>query len=366
MPEAKSDNALQAFRYSSDPAAADPVLIIGNFLSDTTGAHSASEDLALALSDAGRKVLTTSRQKRRTLRLLDMLTAVIRHRRQYEVAVVNVFSGPAFFWAEATSKLLRMCGKKIVLALHGGSLPQFAERYPDRVRRLFSLAAVVIAPSEYLASGMRNYRPDIQVIPNGIFIERYPVAGDKRKPPTRLLWLRAFHQIYNPSMAVEVLALVRCEFPEVTLEMVGPDKGDGSLEKCRSRAADLGVLDAVRFPGAVTKDEVPEVLNRGDMFLNTSSIDNTPVSVIEAMASGLCVVSTAVGGIPYLLKSEYDALLVPRGDAAAMAAAILRLLRNPEDGRALAANARARVEGFDFHSVTRQWSSVLEAARTCP
>src|SRR5580704_17939215 len=130
-----SGNAVKA-RSDSARDNRDAVLIIGNFLSDTTGAHSAAEDLALALSNSCRQVLTTSRQRLRVLRLINMLAAVIRHRRRYEVAVVNVFSGPAFFWAEATSRLLRILGKHVVLALHGGNLPQFADRHPERVRRL--------------------------------------------------------------------------------------------------------------------------------------------------------------------------------------------------------------------------------------
>ncbi|MEO8097268.1 MAG: glycosyltransferase family 4 protein [Acidobacteriota bacterium] len=337
------------------------VLIIGNFLSEITGAHSASEDLAVALKPYFREILTTSSQRYRPLRLFSMVAAVARHRRRYQVAVVNVFSGRAFMWAEITSKILSAMGKKVILALHGGALPQFAMKHPQKVTRLLAGAASVIAPSEYLATAMRPYRPDIQVIPNGIFLDRYSV----RTQPSlkRLLWLRAFHEIYNPSMAIDALSRVLEKYADVTLEMVGPDKGDGSLERCRERAREKGVLDKVVFRNAIRKEEVPQALQRGDIFLNTASVDNTPVSVIEAMAAELCVVSTDVGGIPYLLKQGHDALLVRAGDSDQMAAAIETLICAPEEAIAMARRARHTVEGFDFPCVVRKWCSVLESAR---
>jgi glycosyltransferase involved in cell wall biosynthesis len=102
--------------------------------------------------------------------------------------------------------------------------------------------------------------------------------------------------------------------------MIGPDKGDGSFEETRQIAAELGVMSRISFPGPVLKTETPAWLDQGDIFLNTPEVDNTPVSVLEAMACGLCVVSTNVGGLPYLLENEADALLVPPNSVEGMAA----------------------------------------------
>src|SRR6185436_16069131 len=101
------------------------------------------------------------------------------------------------------------------------------------------------------------------------------------------------------------------------LTMIGPDKGDGSLQQTQRVAGERGVVNHISFVGGVPKREVPERLSHADIFLNTTNVDNTPVSVLEAMACGLCVVNTNVGGLPYLLEHEEDALLVPPADVAA-------------------------------------------------
>ena len=119
------------------------------------------------------------------------------------------------------------------------------------------------------------------------------------------------------------------------------------------------VLDRITFPGPVPKDTIPQWLNRGDIFLNTTHVDNMPVSVLEAMACGLCVVSTNVGGIPYLLEGGRDALLVPADDEAAMATAVRRLVT--EDGLAeqLSENARKKVEPFDWSNILPKWEKIF-------
>jgi Glycosyltransferase len=93
--------------------------------------------------------------------------------------------------------------------------------------------------------------------------------------------------------------------------------------------------------------------------LNTSRVDNTPVSVLEAMACGLCVVSTNVGGISYLLEDGHDALLVPSNDPSAMAAAVHRILVEPSLAKHLSYNARKKSEQFDWSNILPQWEALL-------
>jgi glycosyltransferase involved in cell wall biosynthesis len=103
-------------------------------------------------------------------------------------------------------------------------------------------------------------------------------------------------------------------------------------------------------------------MNRGDIFLNTTNVDNTPISVIEAMACGLCVVSTNVGGLPYLLENEEDALLVAPGDPEAMATAVRRLLTDAELAERLSRNARRKAEQFDWSVILPRWQALLRLA----
>ncbi|MGA7731702.1 MAG: glycosyltransferase family 4 protein [Chloroflexia bacterium] len=349
-----------------DPLKADAALsgmrpgltMVGNFLSSSTGVRGVCEELAGRLSAAGWQVLTTSDRQGRIARLLDMLASVWRHRHRYAVAQVDVYSGPAFLWARAVCRLLRQLGKPYVLTLHGGNLPAFSRRHPRAVRRLLTSAAVVTAPSRYLYDQMRPYRDSLHLLPNPIDLCAYPFVHRQRPTPS-LVWLRTFHAIYAPEIAVRVVAALVPEFPNVHLTMLGPDGGDGSLLATRRLASDLGVGDHVSIAGRVPKSEVPAGLGVGDVFLNTSTIDNAPVSVLEAMACGLCVVSTDVGGIPYLLRHEHDALLVPPGDPQAMSAAVRRLLLEPQLAGRLSHNAREEAHKFDWSIVLPQWETLL-------
>lgn len=345
---------------ASAPAAAPArgVLLVGNFLSASIGVRFVCEDLAERLSGAGWSVRTTSDRRPKLARLADMLGTAWSRRGEYAAAQVDVYSGQAFLWAEAACWTLRRARKPYVLTLHGGSLPMFAKRWPGRVRRLLQSAAVVTTPSRYLLEKMRPYRDDLCVLPNPLDLAAYTYRS-RAKPAPRLVWLRAFHQVYNPALAVRVVAQLASEFPEIQLTMVGPDKGDGSLEAVRQAAAELGVAERVAIPGRVPKTEVPAWLDRADIFLNTTNVDNTPISVLEALGCGLCVVSTNVGGLPYLLEDGRNALLVPPDDPDALASAVRRVLNEPGLAERLSQAARATAEAHDWSVVLPRWEALL-------
>lgn len=328
-----------------------------NFLSSGSN-PTPSEELAVHLSDAGWQVITASRARSRFLKLLDMVLTAFQKRDEYSIAHISVFSGLAFIWAETVAWVLKRLKKPYVLTLRGGALPEFSARWPARVTRLLRSAAIVTAPSDYLVEQMRKNKPDIRLLPNPIELSRYSFRL-RFIPKPRLVWLRAFHKVYQPELAPQVIALLTEEFPNVQLTMIGPDK-DGSLTKTKEMAAVQRVNERVRFVGGISKKEVPVYLEQADIFLNTTSIDNTPVSVLEAMACGLCVVSTNVGGIPYLLEHEKDALLVPAGDAQTMADAVRKILKEPGLAEKLSSGARQKAEQFDWTKVLPQWEKLFE------
>lgn len=337
------------------------VMLVGNFLSATGLYENVNAGLARRLTQDGWSVRTTSKQRVKPLRLIDMVNSIWRNRRNYTVAQVDVFSGQAFLWSEAACWALRRAMKPYVLCLRGGNLPRFAQKRSSRVRRMLGNAAAVTTPSRYLQEEMRPYRDDIQVVPNPLDTTCYPFQL-REDPAPRLVWLRAFDDIYNPTLAVRVVERLASDYPETSLIMVGPDKGDGSFQRTQKLAAELGVSDRIELPGIVPKTEVPNWLNRGDIFLNTTDIDNTPVSVLEAMACGLCVVSTDVGGIPYLLKDRHDSLLVPPDDVDAMTSAVQQLVSEPKLGSRISAAGREKVEPFDWSVVLPQWEELLQTA----
>lgn len=342
-----------------------PVLLVGNFLSAHARNRAVCEDLAARLAASGWPILTTSAEPDRLPRLLDMVTTVCRRRNEYVVAHVDVFSGPAFVWAEIACGLLSYLGKPHVLTLHGGNLPVFARRWPSRVRRVLRAAACVTTPSGYLLEEMRPYRPDVELQPNPLDLTAYTFRLRERPRP-RLVWVRAFHRIYNPSLAPAVVARLAHEFPDVRLTMIGPDLGDGSLRETQRIAEALSVADRITYPGLVPKADVGRWLDDADIFISTTNIDNTPISVLEAMAAGLPVVCSRAGGLPYLVEHEWDGLLVPCGAPGAMAAAVRRVLTDPEPASRLSVNARRKAERCDWNVVLPQWQQRLDAVARAP
>lgn len=334
------------------------IFIAANFLSSAGGSRSVVEDLAERLQARGYELVTASHYRGGWLRGAHMIATALAPRARYDVAVVDLYSGRAFLIGEALSFVLKMLGRPFVLVLRGGALPEFSARRERRVRACLARAAAVAAPSRYLLEEMRPFHDALQLLPNPVNLAAYEARVRQTVEP-RLMWLRSFHEIYNPTLAPQVVALLAKDFPDVQLTMVGRDKGDGSFQRTREVASSLGVADRITFPGGVLKRDVPAWLNRGDIFLNTTNVDNTPVSVLEALASGLCVVSTNVGGVPHLLEDGRDALLVPPADAEAMASAVRRLLEDSTLAARLSREGRTKAEQFDWSLVMPQWESLF-------
>jgi glycosyltransferase involved in cell wall biosynthesis len=334
------------------------LLLVGNFLSATRGTRFYCEDLAEKLSSRGHHVLTTSSYDGRAARLIDMLTTLVRRRGQYDLAVIDCYSGSSFRWAEWTTRLAVKLGKHCILMMHGGRLPDFRKTNEERFQMLLLTPDIVATPSGYLRQSFSDLRKDIVHIPNALDLEHYTWQERKVVRP-RLMWLRAFHGNYQPHLAIEVLAKITDKYPDARLTMVGPDKGDGSLSACRSLAKHLGLETKIDFPGAVPKKDVPRWLQTGDIFLNTTKYESFGVAVLEAAACGLPVVSTSVGELPYMWTDNEDILLVPSGNADAMADATLRLLMEQQLVNRISLNARNKAEQFDWKAVVPQWEKLF-------
>lgn len=342
-----------------DCASRNSIMHVGNFLSSKGYNRSFIEELADRLERAGWNILRTSTCESRPIRLTDMATSIWLRRRNFLVGHIAVFSGLGFAWAELASWMMRLARRPYVLSLHGGNLPVFARRWPNRIRWLLRSANVVVTPSSYLMSQMREYRADLKLLPNPVDVSKYNFRV-RKQPPPRLVWLRAFHSLYNPTLGPRVVALLTRSIPDVNLTMIGPCQGDGSLQATREIANSLNVAGLIALPGKVSKAEVPGWLDKADIFINTTNVDNTPVSILEAMACGLCIVSTNVGGIPHLLEHEQDALLVPPDDPEAMASAVQRILTDNVLAERLSTNARKKAEQCDWSLILPQWQAIFK------
>lgn len=341
-----------------------PVVTVA-FLGPALGRHDGwvttqGEVLAGLFAAGGDQVLTSSGQISPLRRAIDHAVDLVRWRQHADVAVVSVFSAKAFALADESISLARALGIPTVAWLHGGNLPAFGDAHPRWVRRVLHRTDAVVAPTAFLARWADHVTArttSSTVIPNVLDLPAYRYRQRSTFEP-RLLWMRTFQDLYDPASAVEALALLRSRGIQATLTMAGQDKGllDGTRALARAR----GVEGAVTFPGFASGQEKADLLDCHDIFVNTNLVDNAPVTVLEAAASGLAIVSTDAGGIPDLLEDQVSARLVPSAQPEALADAVAGILESPDAAAMRARAARSAAEGSAWPAVHDRWRAVFD------
>lgn len=331
------------------------ILYIGNDLTAKTKYNSTLTTLSQFLRLEGYNVIISSNQQNKVFRLLDMLGTIINFRKKLDFILIDTFSTSNFYYAFLTSQLARLFKIKYVPILHGGNLPYRLDHSKFMSQALFANSYKNIAPSNYLRYEFEKRGYPVEFIPNIIEIKNYKFKLRRSIDPT-LLYVRAFAHLYNPTMAIYVLNLIKKEYPKAKLCMIGPIKDD-SFEKTKKLVKELNLQNDVEFTGVLTKDDWHKRSEEFDIFINTTNFDNTPVSVMEAMALGLTIISTNVGGMPFLINSGVDGILVEKENPKAMANEIIKLIK--ECNQALAKNARKKVEYFNWETVKKDWHKIL-------
>ena len=331
--------------------------IVGPLLGGGDGrAISQGQVLADRLREGGYHVVTASHVVGRTRRALDTARRLVSWRRRVDVVIVLVFGGPSFAMADIATLTAKWLGMPVVAALHGGSLRALAARHPRWVRRVLRRSRVVVAPSPYLVGVGDVAGLPVRVIPNTLPGAQLDFRLRDRVGP-RLLWMRAFHEIYDPLSAIDVIARLAEVVPDASLTMAGQD--DGLLQRTRAHADALGLGGRVSFVGFLGPDAKRIAFAEHDIFLNTSSVDNAPVGLLEAAAAGLPIVACSVGGIPELFTHDHTALLTDGGDVEALAGAVRRLCSEPTLAGRLSAAARDVAEQSQWPAVCPLWERLI-------
>ncbi len=332
------------------------LLYIGNVLSRKGATVTNIEIISSLLQKENYDVRTASKQSNKVLRMLDMMWHTIRYARQIDIVLIDTYSTINFWYAVIIGSLCRMLGLPYIPILHGGNLPNRIKRSPKTSKRLFKNARTNIAPSQYIIDAFESEGiGNITYIPNTIETTQYKFKKRDVIAP-KLLWVRSFSKIYNPIMALEIVGALVPSYPEISLTMVGPEK-DESYEECLAFAKANKL--PVTFTGMLSKEDWRSLASDHDIFINTTNFDNTPVSVIEAMALGLPVVSTNVGGIPFLITHEKDGLLGPAEEVELFCNSVKRLLQEPQLCATLSENGRKKAESFDWTILKAKWGEVL-------
>jgi len=267
--------------------------------------------------------------------------------------VIHVFCAAHFaFVVGALPAVLAawICRKPVLLNYHDGRAREHLRWWGPLVRWAARRAAVVVFPSQFLRDVFAGHGIAGEVVPNVVDTSAFQYRPPDPVSP-RMVSARLLEPLYGIDNTIRAFALVRAAQPTATLDIFG---GGSQRQRLEALVRQLG-LAGVRFHGELPYDRMPAVLGAGGILVNSSRVDNMPHILLEAFAAGLPIVTTAPGGIPYMVEHERTALVVPADDPAAMAGAVLRLCREPLVARRLAAAGRREIERYSWDEAARGW-----------
>lgn len=294
-----------------------------------------------------RTLLTTLRY------LLDIMLKIPRY------DVVHVFS--ASYWTfvySAVPALLiaKSCGKKAILNYRSGEAGHFFSTWGRPFLPFVRWFDHVVAPSGYLVDVFRGFNVKAQSISNFVSLEKYT---RRDRVPLRPVFLsnRILEPLYNIDCILRAFQIIQRKYPDARLVVAheGPDRP--RLEKL---SLDLQ-LSNVQFIGLVPNDRIAECYNSVDIYLNSPNMDCMPGSLIECLASGLPIVSTDAGGIPYICENEKTALLVAVNDHEALAASAMRLLEDDVLARTIIKNGLVESRKYSWEHVRGRWLEMYQS-----
>jgi glycosyltransferase involved in cell wall biosynthesis len=272
------------------------------------------------------------------------------------VAIVMVFSGRAFWISRAAGTLARRLGKKVVLWLHGGDLPRYTSTRARAITWLANTGDVVVAPSSYLLGIVAAASGDRRTIPNLLPDEDITFRHRQSARP-KILWMRTFHPMYQPLLALETLQILVRSGVNASLTYAGQDRG--MLAAIQLAIEKLGLQGRVEVAGFLSPERKKQALLNHDIYLNTTAVDNYPVSLVEAAAAGMAIVTTPAGGISDLFVHGRNALIVESSDPVLLANGVRRLVGEPALVRHISGEARELARRCTWERVGPSWTSLL-------
>jgi len=257
----------------------------------------------------------------------------------------HLFAAPAIWVA-------RIRGKPVIVNYRGGEADSFFTKSFSWVKPSLSQTDAIIVPSGFLERVFEKRGFLTSVVPNIIDLSRFKAEMRTEAVPQadfpHIIVTRNLEPIYDNATALRAFAIVKQVFPAAKLTLAGSGPLREALENL---AATLGLASAVTFTGSVDNEGMAALYRRADIMINPSLADNMPISVLEALASGVPVVSTSVGGIPYLVEHEKTAMLVPAQSPEAMADAVLALLKDSSKAKRIRMAGIESVEQYTWVNV---------------
>jgi glycosyltransferase involved in cell wall biosynthesis len=261
-------------------------------------------------------------------------------------------------WTIPALLIGRLHGKKLILNYRDGQAEQHVTEWRT-AKPTLALADRIVAPSGFLVDVFGKYGIRARSIFNIIDVDRFHYRKRRKLRPI-FLTNRILEPLYNVDCILRAFAIIQARYPEASLTIAH----DGCCRPALEKLAGELQLRNTRFIGRVPHDKVPELYDSADIYLTSPNIDCMPGSLLECFASGLPVVATKAGGIPYISKHGESALLVDINDHEALAASAMRLLEDEDLVERLTNGGLEEVKRYHWAPVRDQWAELYRDLAT--
>lgn len=281
-------------------------------------------------------------------------------RRSRKADIIHVFAAgySSFLLTVAPVIAVSMLARKpVILNHHDGRAEDHFRRSPIALR-LARKAAVIVVPSSYLVDVLAKFQLKATAIVNIVDAKQFSFRL-RPNPAPRFLHNRGLEPHYNVACSIRAFAVVQRRYPDATLAIAHDGPSRAELENLVARLQ----LKNVRFLGRLDQGTMRGLYNECDIYLMSPDIDNMPLSVLECFASGIPVLSTSVGGVPYLIDNGRTGLLVPPNDHEALAHAAFRLLEEENLALTLTQNALAECVHYQPAHVACDWIDLYRSLK---
>lgn len=321
------------------------VLLICNYKPGVGGISGQVEILQRKLRSEGHTadIFSTKASVLRRLLLPLQLHSVARH---YDLLHVHCCSGWGFLPAVIGITIGRRLKKRLVLTYHGGDGESFFDRHPKLVRHYLTRTDANIVLSSFLAKVFEKHNLPYTIIPNIIELDESQFRQRKTLKP-HFICTRAHETLYNIPCILRAFQKVQTELPESTLTLVGEGSQHAVLIQM---VKDMG-LQNVTFTGKVGNQAIYHHLDQADIFLSSPTVDNMPVSLLEAMNAGLLVISSNVGGVPYMIKNGNNGLLFDNNNHDELAQKMLWAIENQAIAMTIIQQAHQAVSSYRWENI---------------
>lgn len=294
---------------------------------------------------------------RTVVNTLAVLIGLIFRLPRYDIVQVYAASYFSFLLIPAPAVLIaKLYGKRVIMHYHSGEAEDHLSHWYWMAAPVIRLADLVIVPSGYLVDVFARFGLRARAIFNIAALDEYRFRG--RKPLRPIFFTSRSHEpLYNVPCVLRAFALIQRRYPEARLTVGGDGRERRHLEQL---ARELNLVNTT-FTGIIPSGHMAAVYDAHDIYLTATDIDNMPCSITESFAAGLPVVTTNVGGVPYIVRHEKTGLMVERDDHEALAANAMRLIEDQELAAAIAGRAREECAQYAWPQIKGQWLAVYRA-----